>query len=296
MRRPLAILLVIAAALAAVAPSAGAHPRRGVSFALEDAGFSVQGWSAPGSDRMRLRLYRRGEAGYYYVKARLGEGTVRARFGRLGSVDLRFTPGRGEGALGCGEGGWQRGGFVGRIVFRGEHDYAGIDARRAAGWFADGRRGGCGKGARADRGVAARASRLTPVAETGALLSGQTGRHAPFSWVYIGTRNGPKGLRVLYNGFRVESREGMRIERGGEIYTGAKSFTWDLGRKPPRPRRRHRSAAAPSTGPAPRAGRRPGRDRCGSRSSAGRRCGSPAPTSTPASARGRRPTERRSLP
>ncbi len=41
--------------------------------------------------------------------------------------------------------------------------------------------------------------------------------------------HGPKGVRVVFGALREERREGMRIERGAQIYGGAAGFQWNLG-------------------------------------------------------------------
>jgi hypothetical protein len=230
MRRALVLFLVVSAALAAVAPTAGAAvPRRALLFQVRTDGFVVQGRSEPGSGRLRLLLDRRGEIAVYNVKARIGAGTVRARFGRLGSLDLGFRPARREGAAGCGR---RRGTFRGAIEFHGEHHYADVDAERAAGWFQT----SCGEGggglelgatvASTARVTATRADR---VAETGVRLEGLTSYHPPYRFIEVFTESRPAGVRVSFSAFRAEHREGMLIDRGVEIYAGARSFFWDLG-------------------------------------------------------------------
>jgi hypothetical protein len=228
MRRALVVFLLTAAALAGAAPGAGAAgARHGFVFSFKADGFFVEGRSALGSDGMRLFVERHGEVAYYYVKAQVAAGTARARLGRLGSLDLRFRPGRGEGPLGCG--GWQRGAFVGSFAFRGENDYADIDVDRAPGWFQTRPAERCGGRSTPGRDRSARASRLAPVAETGALLYGRTAAHVPLRIFYFLTENRQAGVRVLVEAFRDERREGMLIERGDQVYGGAATFEWDLG-------------------------------------------------------------------
>jgi hypothetical protein len=225
MRRLLALFLMIAAALVATSPTAGATtPRHGFVFGLRAHGFYVEARGSLGSGGVRLSLDRRGEVAYYYTWARVGAGTVRARLGRLGSLDLRFAPADGE--LGCGgPAGWQRGTFKGSIDFRGEQDYADIDVHRAAGWFQT-RPARCG--ARGRTKPPARASRLPEVAETGAELEGRTGTRLPFSLFDFFSREGRPGQRAVFAAFRDERREGMLIERGAQVYGGVAAFEWDL--------------------------------------------------------------------
>jgi hypothetical protein len=242
MRRALVLLLVILTALVVAGPTgADSGPRRGVYFELHTDGFMVQVNSNLGSGRVRLLLDRHGEVAYYGVRGQIGAGTVRARFGHLGSLDLRFTPGRGEGALGCGTGrGWQRGTFRGAIVFHGEHHYADVDAARARGWFQTYPRASCGRGGRGNRRgghggegagpvtAAATASRAIEVAETGVRIEGATSYSAPADYFYVFTENRSGGVRTAVNAFREERRGGMQIIRGAQVDGGASAFDWNL--------------------------------------------------------------------
>lgn len=232
MRRALVVVTVILAALGAAATSAGAtQPRHGLQFELHAGGFWIQAQSQVGSGRMRLLLDRHGEVAYYYVPVRIGAGSVRARFGRLGSLDFRFVPDRGEGTAGCGGSeGLQRGTFVGSLVFHGEHDYAHVDAGRAPGWFETEAAGSCGRDRRRDEALFTAAPRPGEVAETGAELEGWVGSRQAGRLFYFFTVNGPDGAQVSFNAFRYDRREGMLIERGAQVYGGARSFAWDLGR------------------------------------------------------------------
>jgi hypothetical protein len=232
MRRLLVVFGVMLAVTAAVAPTAGAAtPQRGFNFELHAGGFQIQARSFLGSGRVRLLLNRKGEVAYYYAAAQVGPGTVRARFGRLGSLDLRFTPGRGEGPRGCdAKRGGQFGTFRGRITFRGEHDYADVDAGRAQGYFGAHPADDCVHGgATASASAAAAPHPLGPIAETGAQLYGETSPGIPSRFFYIYSENRPGGVRAAFNAFRVERREGMLIERGAQAGGGAHTFEWDLG-------------------------------------------------------------------
>ncbi|MBS1883201.1 MAG: hypothetical protein JSS97_09615 [Actinobacteria bacterium] len=232
MRRTLVIASVLVAALTAAVPGAGAAgPRRGFLFYLHAGGFAIQGRGGLGKHGIRLLLDRHGEVAYYYDGAKVGPGTVAARFGRLGELDLRFIPGAGEGALGCGgDEGRQRGSFRGTIEFRGEHDYADVDAHRARGWFQTRPRSDCADGPRRS-GARSRAvaSRIAPIAETGAELVASTGRRLPDRFLYFSTTNGEAGVRGDFSAFRAERREGMAIERGAQVVGGARAFAWNLG-------------------------------------------------------------------
>jgi hypothetical protein len=228
MRRALVLFLVVLAALAAVAPTAGAAaPQHALSFELHADGFQIQGRSAAGSDRVRLMLDRGGEVAYYNARARLGDGTVKARFGRLGSLDFRFVPARSEGPLGCGgENGAQYGAFKGSLIFHGEHHYAAVDAAWARGWFQTHPVRHCGPAA---HGSVATPGLTAPIAETGAGIEAWDSYQLPFRFFGAFTGTGKKGVRVAFNALLAEHREGMQIDRGVQLYAGARSFVWDLG-------------------------------------------------------------------
>lgn len=232
MRRTLVIAFVLVAALTAAAPGAGAvGPRRGFLFYLHADGFAIQGRGGLGKHGIRLLLDRHGEVAYYYVGAKVGPGTVAARFGRLGALDLRFIPAQGEGPLGCAGGeGWQRGSFRGSIEFHGEHLYAHVDAHRAQGWFQTRPRWGCAGDARSRPTTSGTvAARTAPIAETGAQLDGSTGSGFPARFFYFFSSDYQGGVRAVFDAFRAESREGMKIERGAQAIGGARTFQWNLG-------------------------------------------------------------------
>jgi hypothetical protein len=234
MRRALALLSVVLAALAvAAAPAGAAQPRHGLGFELHDDGFWVTAMSPLGSERVRLMLDRHGEVAYYWAPARIGADSVRVRFGRLGTLAFRFTPDRREGPLGCGgrHDGSQRGTFTGALVFHGENDYADVDAQRARGYMqtrptecAGAGRTGPGEGE-----VRKATASAAPVAETGAYIEATSASVLPADVFYSFLDHGPKGVRVVFGALREERREGMRIERGAQIYGGAAGFQWDLG-------------------------------------------------------------------
>ena len=230
MRRALVlILLALATFVAAASPAGAAKPRHEAFFELHADGFLVQVESRLGSDTVRLLLDRHGEVAYYFVHGQVDGESVRARFGGLGSVDVRFVPGRGEGRLGCAkqEEGWQQGSFVGSIVFHGEHDYADIDAHRARGGLRTyPSKCGADKGSKA---VAARADAGSGVPETGAVLWATTGASFPALVFECYTESGTEGNRVFFSGLREEKRGGMEVIRGVQVRGGAATFQWDLG-------------------------------------------------------------------
>jgi hypothetical protein len=235
MRRALVLLSVLLAALAAAAPGASAaHPRHGLYLNLHTKGFWINAKSSLGSDQLRLLLDRHGEVAYYYVDAEVGEDSVRAKFGGLGEIDFRFRPDPKEGALGCGHGGggWQRGSFRGSLVFRGEHDYAKVDAHRARGWMKTTPRE-CGGHQAENPGhveiLGAPAGASSTIAETGVRLEAVANPKLPSRVVYAYIENRPTGIRTVFNGLREERRGGMLVMRGAQVFGGASAFKWNLG-------------------------------------------------------------------
>lgn len=237
MRRALTLFSVVLVALAvAAAPAGAARPRHGLGFELHADGFWITAKSPLGSDRVRLMLDRHGEVAYYWAPARIGADSVRVRFGRLGALAFHFTPGRGEGPLGCAGHyyGAQRGAFRGALVFHGEHRYADVHATRARGYMQT-RPTHCGGGARSSGGegevrrATASAHVTPPIAETGAVLEATSANVLPAEVFYTYLDPGPEGVRVAFAALREERREGMRIERGAELYGGSAGFRWDLG-------------------------------------------------------------------
>lgn len=252
MRRALALLSVALTGLLAAAPGAAAETRHGFELWLHADGFLVDLRSPLGGARVRLLLDRHGEVAYYYTKVKFGAGSVRARFGRLGALALRFDPGRGEDACGGGEEGWRQGTFRGSLLFRGEHDYADLDVRRARGWLQTypSACGSAGGGAHVEARQVRRLAASPPaaarrpsvlaqafaaagpsaqVAETGAVLEAATSSRYPARVFWSEIENRPQGVRASFNALREERREGMVIDRGAQVYGGESRFRWNLG-------------------------------------------------------------------
>jgi hypothetical protein len=231
MRRALVLSLMLLATLVAAPPATAAArpPRHAVLLELHQDGFRVQVESRLGKDRVRLLLDRHGEVAYYFVHGEVGDDFVRARFGGLGALDLRFVPDGDEGRLGCAKGqheGWQRGTFEGSLAFHGEHDYAHVDAHRARG-FLQTYPSRCGSKSQGSKAVAAAAE--SGVAETGAGLYAESAKKLPVTLFYCHTESGRGGYRVYFNALREEERGDMEVIRGVQRWGGAASFQWDLG-------------------------------------------------------------------
>lgn len=230
MRRAFVLMLAAIATLVAAAPTAAAtKPRHSLYIEAHSGGFLIQLQSRLGSGRVRLLLDRGGEVAYYNARAQIGEDSVRARFGRLGSLDFSFAPGRGEGSVGCSteEEGWQRGTFKGALVFHGEHHYANVDVRHASGWLQTYPADCAGGAGRAESKAVARASAAT--AETGVFLEALSSDRLPLRTVYCTIENDADGVKAGFSALREEKREGMLIFRGGQVRGGAARFQWDLG-------------------------------------------------------------------
>jgi hypothetical protein len=67
------------------------------------------------------------------------------------------------------------------------------------------------------------------VAETGVELESRTPHRTPSRVLYAFTQNHRGHVRNVFAAILEERREGMAIERGDEVFAGAKTFEWDLG-------------------------------------------------------------------
>jgi hypothetical protein len=126
---------------------------KGYQLALSMPNERIVIFSAVRSERLKDEHF---SAGYSVYVARnrgnLERGVVRARFGSLGRVSLRFRPSgrirRGDPRSGC-EGGTltaRHGGFAGRLSFRGEGNYFHVASPKGAGYVAHSPRLRCEQG------------------------------------------------------------------------------------------------------------------------------------------------------
>lgn len=168
----------------------------------------------PGN-RLGLTAIRAGASATYVTKPHFEGNRVRASFGRLGSLDLSFTPTPGK-VHRCGSIVDAQGTFTGRLEFTGENRYIHFDIRRVKGEHTTA--GSCPSsravGASAPPRVALRAEE--PGATLIARAAGPSGRDTLTAEVYRGVR----GFEGVIAGFRWEHREGVEISRGAQIGIG----------------------------------------------------------------------------
>jgi hypothetical protein len=181
----------------------------------------------------------------YEVKGEVSAAGLKVRFGRLGHIDVGFTPTRTlnstEPSEGCtGEPRTLREGvFSGTIDFRGERDYVRISASEAAGSMSVISQWECPE-------------EPTPFATVSRLLAGNPAREGRSASLHAGKlrcncdfsagthrrSNGP--WRSIFYGARAELREGMEILRLTVAHGGGSAFVFDHEAgtatvRPPRP-------------------------------------------------------------
>jgi hypothetical protein len=212
------------------AARAAEEPQYSVEFTLHVEGFDVSVMSEITEQKLVLRLYRGGEVAYYEVKPQITAETVKARFGRLGELDLRFrratTPRSTEckGARGEGEGT-----FEGTIAFTGENGYVHIDADRAQGRLETFPAGACER----PQARPAIEEPLPRRAATGqgegqATLEAVAGSPSAARFLLAFGTKRAKGTETVITAAREEQREGMLIARGAQVVAGAGAFHWNL--------------------------------------------------------------------
>jgi hypothetical protein len=203
------VLLLAPAAGVAAGPRTAAGPQ--AEFSLRADGYSV---SVEGSGRqVVLRVERGFVAAAYVTQGRASPGGIRARFGHLGLVSVRFEPiGRGrrvrpprrcEGRPAI----VRSGVFTGTIRFRGEEDYISIDSRRAKGRSSTLPRWRC-KG-RKSAGASARPKR--PKFEEAELLATTPRERVTFGASGLRIKGGPS--LIFFTASSVERRGSVKIVR-----------------------------------------------------------------------------------
>lgn len=120
----------------------------------------------------------------YVVRGTAAGGRLQARFGDLGAISMRFRPAPGKDGAGSCPGGsstrLRRGVFVGRLHFRGEGGYLGLDVQRARGTVTV--PSGCNR-----RGARALAARAQGESESGRLERSPEAAYLRAYWREAGT-------------------------------------------------------------------------------------------------------------
>ena len=178
-----------------------------------------------------LMLLSKTQAITYRARARVTEGGLTVRFGRLGLIDVTFTPTTilnstepGEGCTGKPRT-LREGIFAGTIEFRGERGYAQIEVPQVEGSISVTPPWECAE----PEGLAPFAS-TSPIAALRPGGGRQTASlyvRAPHcSCLFVATVNRHQGESTFY-GARVEKREGMQIGRVTTVEGGPGAFVFD---------------------------------------------------------------------
>jgi hypothetical protein len=244
-----AIVIVISlAASAAVAPAASPEGGTIVTVELElPASHGLQAKLETSADEMvTLELERDDRFVIYEVKGKVTEAGLRVRFGRLGIIDVAFTPTKTlsstEPSEGCvGEPRTLREGtFTGTIEFTGERQYVRIEGPQAEGSMSVISEWQCPGGEEL--------MSLEDASQPTALSSREEGGSASLYALnsrcscgfYAGVRNRNGGGKSIFFGVKGEHREGMEISRATVAHAGASAFVFDHAAgtatvRPPRP-------------------------------------------------------------
>ncbi len=237
MRHPSLLASATAIALLLVAaPAPAASPETGTIVNVELKLKASNGLRAQletvDDGTVTLELRRKDRLVSYEVKGEVTKEGLKVRFGRLGLIDVAFTPTRTlsstEPSEGCtGEPRTLREGtFAGTIDFTGERKYVRIKAPQVEGSMSVISQWQCPE----------EPTPFTPTARPLALSSRSEEKAA--SLVAFGTRcrctfaaglHFSKGkARSIFYGFKGERREGMEILRGTIARAGASAFVFDL--------------------------------------------------------------------
>lgn len=231
MRRRLPLVLAalfLLIGMGSSAAAAGEPPILKPEFELRADGFLVTVKAEASSEKVVLTLYRHGQIAYYTTAAQITEDSVRARFGRFGELDYTFMPASGKRPKCKGTAGTEEGTFEGTFDFTGENDFVSFEADHADGTFEQAPAEGCKK-------PAARVLARRNTAKGGAggkgedevTLSAVAGNERRGDYLLAFTLPTKKGTRLFINGFQVEEREGMLIERGAQVAARPGALRWD---------------------------------------------------------------------
>ncbi|HKO37633.1 MAG TPA: hypothetical protein VJU14_04625 [Solirubrobacterales bacterium] len=240
MRRPslLAPVLAIVALLvgAPSAPAAVAPQDRPASIQFElAANNGLDAHLETFDGKVVLEIERRNRIVSYEVEGEATEAGLKARFGKLGLIDVAFEPGttrtfkppkgcKGEPST------FSEGLYVGTIQFTGERNYVRIEATRAKGTMSVSRPQECPK----DR----RSGRLQPLPRSSPFSSLQSARGEEaslfvnsrtcrcFFAAYARPEDENRGS-TLFLGAKLETREGMEIGRATAVEAGPSTFTFN---------------------------------------------------------------------
>jgi hypothetical protein len=258
------LLLVVAIALpaTAAATASGASPEQG-TFVLVDltleANNGLDAHLENSEDGMfTLELRRESQSATYVVPGEATEGGLKVRFGRLGLIDVAFTPTKtlnstepGKGCTGAPRT-LREGVFTGTIDFTGERKFVRIEGPQATGSMSVISRWECPEVeamdpfARVSRLLAATSRDKKGERESATLAAVRRG----FSSYFVaGVAHRHSGGKSIFLGAKIEIREGMNIWRATVVRGPASAFDFDHAEgtaalRPPAPFSGHASFAA----------------------------------------------------
>jgi hypothetical protein len=265
-RRVFLLFLVISVATAMLAVltgmASGAGPEQGtvVLIKLElEASNGLHAQLENSEDgTVTLELRKEGQIATYKVPGKATESGLKARFGQLGLIDVTFTPTNtlnstepGEGCMGAPRT-LREGVFAGTIDFTGERKFVRIEGSQATGSMSVISQWKCpdveamGRFARVSRLLAATSADKKGERESATLSAWSRGLSRYF---VAGVHHRRSGGKSIFLGGKLETREGMMIERVTYVRGPASAFDFDFAARtatlrPPSPLTGHASFAA----------------------------------------------------
>lgn len=205
-----------------------------------------------------LELRKEGQIATYKVPGEATEGGLKARFGRLGLIDVAFTPTKmlnstepGRGCTGPPRT-LREGVFIGTIDFTGEREFVRIEGSQAIGSMSVISEWECPEAEAMD--PFARVSRLSEATSRDEKGKGESAtlaavRRGFSSYFVAGVAHRHSGGKSIFLGAKIEIREGMDIWRATEVRGPASAFDFNhaagtAALRPPAPFSGHASFAA----------------------------------------------------
>lgn len=236
--RSIAVVTALLAVAAGVASGAGPEQGTVVRVELElEASNGLHAHLENSEDgTVTLELRRKGQIVSYEVPGKATEAGLRVRFGRLGLIDVAFTPTEtlnstepGEGCTGAPRT-LREGVFSGTIDFTGERGFVRIEGPQASGSMSVISQWECPEAeamdpfARVPHLLASTSRDKKGKRESATLSAGGRGCSCYFA---AGVHHRHSGGKSIFSGFTLEKREGMEIERGTQVRGPASAFEFD---------------------------------------------------------------------